>query len=172
VTELLVLRHAKAAEGRDDHARPLAKRGERDAPRIGRWIAEHDLAPDRVIVSSSMRTRQTAALVLAELGAGAPEPLADERLYLATIGTLLEVVVELGRGAERLLVVGHNPGMSDLVEVLAGDEVPPDPETGVVFPTSALACLRLDGGVHEIGRGCAELVHYVRARQLAKDEAR
>jgi len=171
VTELLLLRHAKAADGPRDALRALAERGCRDAPRIGRWLEQHDLVPDRVLCSPAVRTRQTAALVLAECGDAAPTPRPDDRLYLPSVTTLFEVLLDLGAGARRLLVVGHNPGLSDLVEVLCGTEVPADPDTGVVFPTAGLAHLTLDGDVTDLAPRCAELTNFVRARQLFVDDA-
>lgn len=116
--ELILLRHAHAesqALGNDDLARQLSPRGEAEAEAAARWIAEHG-TPTRVLCSTALRTRQTAERVLA--ATGFVETRDDARIYEATPGTLLEIVGE-HRDTERLLLVGHNPGLESLVALLA-----------------------------------------------------
>ena len=126
---LLVLRHAKSSwqrPGLSDHERPLNARGTRDAPRMGRLLAERRLEPDVIASSTATRARLTADAVRARCGcAGAV--LADRRLYLAGPGDVVEVVREVGGGATRVLVVGHNPTLEALVAGLSGraESMPP-----------------------------------------------
>jgi phosphohistidine phosphatase len=175
VSELLVLRHAKAGDGpgRDtrDHDRPLAPRGRSEAPRVGAWLAAHDLLPDRVLASTAARAVETALLVLDALGDDAPELMTERRLYLAHPTTVAETVVKHAAGCERLLVVGHNPGLAQLVEILTGAPLEEDPETGVLFPTAALAHLEIPGGWDALAPGGGRLAHLVRGRRLPEPGA-
>jgi phosphohistidine phosphatase len=175
VSELLVLRHAKAGDGpgRDtrDHDRPLAPRGQEEAPRVGAWLAAHHLLPDRALASTATRAVQTARLVLDALGDDAPELMTEARLYLAHPSTVAETVLEHAAGCERLLLVGHNPGLAQFVEVLTGAPLEEDPETGVLFPTAALAHLELRGGWDGLAAGSGHLLQLVRGRRLPEPRA-
>ena len=138
---LVLVRHAKSkADGGIDTERPLAKRGETDAPGIGRWLAQHGLVPDRVVVSPARRARQTWELAAAELGA-TPQPVLDQRVYGNTVDDLLEVVRETPAGVDTLVLVGHNPSIEALAGVLddgAGDTAARrELEQG--YPTSGIA---------------------------------
>jgi len=140
---LVVLRHAKSArpEGVPDHRRPLAPRGLRDAPAAGRALVEADLLPDLALCSTAVRARQTWQLASAEWGT--PPPVRYEpRLYAADVPALLDVVRETPPEVETLLLVGHNPGLEDLVLTLAGDGLDDTLDRlRVKFPTSAVAAL-------------------------------
>ncbi|MER5754008.1 histidine phosphatase family protein [Streptomyces sp. NPDC002088] len=144
---LVVLRHAKSAwpEGVPDHRRPLAPRGRRDAPAAGRALAEADSLPDLALCSTALRARQTWDLAAAEWGT--PPPVRyDPRLYGADALDLLEVVRETPPEVETLLLVGHNPGLEELVLDLAGEGLDGAlDEVRVKFPTSAIAVLAWHG---------------------------
>ena len=135
---LLILRHGKSSwkhPGLADHDRPLNKRGLRDAPRVGQLLREAGLVPDRVVSSTAERARATADLAAGEAGySGAVEH--SRRLYLASAPEIVRVLGEVGGDAARLLVVGHNPGLEELVAVLTG--------CSVVLPTAALVEVELD----------------------------
>ncbi|SNX56817.1 phosphohistidine phosphatase [Streptomyces sp. TLI_55] len=157
---LVVLRHAKSAwpEGVRDHQRPLAPRGLRDAPAAGRALAEADCLPDLALCSTAVRARQTWDLAAAQWGT--PPPVRhDARLYGADVPELLEVVHEVSAEVETLLLVGHNPGLEDLVLDLAGDGLDDTLDTvRVKFPTSAIAVLAWRGTAWEaLGPGTALL---------------
>jgi phosphohistidine phosphatase len=122
---LLLLRHAKsswAEPGASDHDRPLNRRGQEAAPRIGTYLNRHRLAPDCVLCSTARRARETWDLVGAEIPA-APPPSYVERLYNAAARTILDVVRHAPPDAGALLLVGHNPGQQDAATLLiaAGD---------------------------------------------------
>lgn len=119
---LLVMRHAKSAwpEGVADHDRPLGPRGLRDAPAAGRFLAENGGPPDLVLCSPARRARHTWELAAAELGSPVPTPtLHEPRLYGADGDELLDVLHGVPDEVATLLLVGHNPGLEDLVLLLS-----------------------------------------------------
>ena len=118
---LVVLRHAKSewADGVPDHARPLTDRGRRDATAAGRWLREHVDRLDAVACSTAARTRETWARVAAEL-ADPPAAEFDDAIYAAPPDALLAVVADLPDDAATALLVGHNPGVAQLVGILSG----------------------------------------------------
>ena len=120
---LLVLRHAKSSwddAALDDHERPLNKRGRRDAPRMGELVREHGLIPDVVISSDAVRARLTAEAVI-EAARYAGAILLDRRLYMAGPADILSLLRTVGEKAETVMIVGHNPGLEELVAQLTGD---------------------------------------------------
>ncbi|MFJ4979874.1 SixA phosphatase family protein [Streptomyces coeruleorubidus] len=140
---LVVLRHAKSAWPLDvaDHERPLAPRGRRDAPAAGQALAEADCLPDLALCSTAVRARRTWELAAAEWGTPSPVRY-DRRLYAASPAGLLTVVHEVSAEVETLLLIGHNPGLEELVLALAGDSLDDSLErVRTKFPTSAIAVL-------------------------------
>jgi phosphohistidine phosphatase len=136
--ELLILRHAKSSwdfPHLDDHDRPLNKRGLADAPRMGQVILSEGMTPERIIASTAERAQATARLVGQACGCAA-EPLLTSRLYLAGPDEYLDLLSELDDGTGSAMVVGHNPGMEELVEELTG--------AAERMPTAALARIALD----------------------------
>ena len=155
--KLVIVRHAKSAWPEDvpDAQRPLNKRGRRDAPAAGRWLRDRVGAVDVVVCSPAARTRETWGLIAAELD-GAPDPVFDERVYAATVETLLTVVRGLPADVGAALLVGHNPGVADLVAVLAGEELE--------MKTSAIAVLDLTGSWADVAPGRAMLTDHATQR--------
>ncbi|MBL1082963.1 histidine phosphatase family protein [Streptomyces actinomycinicus] len=144
---LVVLRHAKSAwpEGVEDHRRPLAPRGLRDAPAAGRALAAAGSLPDLALCSTAVRARRTWEMAAAEW-ATPPTVRYDRRLYGAGVPELLEVVRETPPEVETLLVVGHNPGLEELVQELAEDGLDDTLErVREKFPTAAIAVLAWRG---------------------------
>ncbi|WP_225827656.1 SixA phosphatase family protein [Streptomyces naphthomycinicus] len=159
---LVVLRHAKSAwpEGVGDHRRPLAPRGLRDAPAAGRALAAGSL-PDLALCSTAVRARRTWELVSAEWAT--PPPVRyDRRLYAADVPDLLEVVHEVPADVRTLLLVGHNPGLAELVQELAADGLDDSLErVREKFPTSAIAVLTWHGtGWPALAPGAALLTSF------------
>jgi phosphohistidine phosphatase len=144
---LVVLRHAKSAwpEGVPDHERPLAPRGRRDAPAAGRALAEAGLLPDLALCSTAVRARQTWELACAQWDTPPPVRF-DAGVYAADVPELLAAVRDAPDEVATLLLVGHNPGLEELVLDLAGDGLDDTlAEVGVKFPTSAIAVLAFRG---------------------------
>ncbi|MFC8420133.1 SixA phosphatase family protein [Streptomyces sp. NPDC057236] len=157
---LVVLRHAKSArpEGVTDHERPLAPRGDRDAPAAGRALAEADCLPGLALCSTAVRARRTWELAAAQWGT--PPPVRhDPRLYHAGVPELLDVVRGTPAEVETLLLIGHNPGLEDLVLTLAGDGLDDTLDrVRAKFPTSAIAVLSWRGAAwRDLAPGAALL---------------
>ena len=130
---LLVLRHAKSSwsdPALDDHERPLNKRGRRDGPRMGQLVREYGLIPDVVISSNAVRARLTAEAVV-EAARYAGQILLDPHLYMASAGDILSRLRAVREKAETVMIVGHNPGLEELVAQLTGERQD--------LPTAALA---------------------------------
>jgi phosphohistidine phosphatase len=177
---LILLRHAKSDwPDVPDRDRPLAKRGRRDAPRIGRWLREHGCQPDVVVVSAATRTRQTWDLVAPELG-GSPAVHFEPRAYAASALTLLYLARELPERYHTALLIAHNPGLSDLATSLAAPPesdratappesdratAPPEsdraidngPRPAVSLPTAAVAVFEFSGDWPSLSPGHARL---------------
>ena len=134
---LLLLRHAKSSWKQPelaDHDRPLNKRGKRTALVVGALLQDEDLIPDLVLCSSAVRAHTTALLV-AKACSYVGEIKQMRKLYLAEPQTYVEVLREVSEKHERVLTVGHNPGLEALIEALTGE--------AMAMPTSALAQVEL-----------------------------
>src|ERR1700755_1568769 len=155
---LILLRHAKS-DWADvpDRDRPLAKRGRRDAPKIGRWLRERGYLPDTVICPDARPPRQTWDRVARELG-GSPSVTFEPRAYAASATTLLYLVMELPATSRTALLIGHNPGVSELATSLA---LPPDGDDAPIrFPTAAAAILDVSGDWADLVPGRARLLYH------------
>ncbi|WP_431676612.1 SixA phosphatase family protein [Kitasatospora sp. KL5] len=164
---LVVLRHAKSAwpEGVADARRPLGPRGLRDAPAAGRWLREQGLVPDAVVCSPALRTRQTLGLA-AEQWDGAPPTVFDERIYAAEAEELLDVIRGLDPALGTVLLVGHMPGVQELVLLMtagAGDDSSSGDDMERLqakYPTSGIAVLGLGGPWRRTAEGTARLLAF------------
>ena len=156
---LILLRHAKSDwPDVPDRDRPLAKRGRRDAPRIGRWLHEHGYQPDVVVVSDARRTRQTWDLVAPELDSS-PAVRFEPRAYAASAMTLLYLVQELPSRYQTALLIAHNPGLSDLARSLVAPPATDNgPRPAISLPTAAVAILEFSGDWPSLAPGQARLI--------------
>ena len=167
---LLLLRHAKAERsqpGESDHDRVLAPRGRADAKRLGAYLARHAFAPDRAVVSTATRTRETWTQVAQAFPAPPPVDF-DERIYNAAPHTILQAIKETASETETLLIIGHNPGMQELASMLiATGDVDARERLGEGFPTSALAVIAFAladwGSLHS---RAGRLQHFITPRWL------
>jgi phosphohistidine phosphatase len=127
---LTLMRHGDARwkdAGISDIERPLNRRGTGAVEAMARRLLELELVPELVLVSPARRTQQTAEIVARELSIPARRIVQEERLYLATAGDLLQVVRDTGPRIAHLLMIAHNPGVSELVGLL----VPKDSRGGL-----------------------------------------
>ena len=134
---LLILRHAKSSwtdSALADHDRPLNKRGNRDAPRMGQLLRVEGLQPDLIISSSAKRARKTAELAAEECGFEGEICLSRD-LYAFSAEPYIDVLSELADEYQIVMIVGHNPSMEELLELLTGEYQR--------FPTAALAQIEL-----------------------------
>jgi phosphohistidine phosphatase len=144
---LMLLRHAKSdwsLPGQADHDRDLAARGRKAAPLVGRYMAEHAIIPDHVIVSTATRTRETWRLV-ADTFPRKPPADFEDRIYEASPRDILAAIADAPASARSLLVVGHNPGFHETANLLVGSGDKRMRATLLdKFPTAALAVIDLD----------------------------
>jgi len=122
---LFLVRHAKSSRddpGLSDKERPLNDRGTRDAPKMGARLAKHDVKPDLIVSSPAVRARTTAELIAKKLDYKVKDIVLDERLYAAAPGDVLDVIRELDDKPKCVMVVGHNPELSQLAARLSGKD--------------------------------------------------
>ncbi|GAA1773844.1 histidine phosphatase family protein [Nocardioides hankookensis] len=157
--QLVVMRHAKAEQaGPTDFDRPLAERGRLDGAAAGAWLAGEGITPDHALVSAALRTQETWAAVAS--GAGwSLSPELDRGLYAAGPETALDLVRLVDDRVERLVVIGHNPTMAVLAQVLDDGTGDADVAASMAgdFPTSAVAVFSYDGAWADLGEGTARL---------------
>jgi phosphohistidine phosphatase len=178
--KLVLLRHAKSAwPDVPDHDRPLAGRGRRNAPVMGRWLRTNGYVPDQVLCSTARRARETWQL--AQEGLGATPPVSFERrVYQASAEQLLDLVRGVPSAVTTLLIVGHDPAIQELALMLARTASPAGGDGGdggggaaadaldrmrVKFPTAAVAVLGLTGSWDQLSPGTAQLAAFVIPRE-------
>lgn len=123
---LYLLRHAKSSwddASKQDFERPLSNRGRKACALIGEYIEENEIDFDLVLVSTALRTRQTIELVK-ERAKIRGEVRYDQRIYEATVSQLLEVIGQVDSDRKSVLLVGHNPGIEELLALLTGAPQP------------------------------------------------
>jgi len=165
--ELLLLRHGKSDWDMqtDDFDRPIKKRGRQAAKKQGIWLKSQGLMPDTVLCSPAKRAQQTAELCCAEMGVPSEEINYDQHIYMANLSSLLTCLEEVDPAAQRLLLIGHNPGMEQLVDYLSAPPIPAN-DDGKLMPTATLAHLSIPGDCHQLQRYCAKLVRLLRPSEL------
>lgn len=132
---LSLMRHAKSSwkdPSLADHERPLNKRGKRDAPRMGKRLAQASICPDLIITSTAVRARTTAEKIAAEIGYPTAHIMMDESLYLAGMSGILELIHALGDANNHVMLFGHNPDLTELVNLLTDSHIDNVPTCGIV----------------------------------------
>ncbi len=164
---LVLLRHAKSSwddDRLDDHDRPLAPRGHRDAPRMGKRLARRGFDPDLLLTSSAVRARETADYLAAALELAQSRIRIERRIYLASPDELLKVIAALDDSLANVLLVGHNPGLTDLANRLL-------PSLGLDnLPTAGVVAVECDiVRWKDIDSGALALEFYDSPRQGSTD---
>lgn len=159
---LLLMRHAKSSwsdSSLSDFNRPLKRRGREAAPRMARRLVAEGLVPDLIVCSAAVRTRETVELLLPEFPSAPVVEFRDD-LYMAPAEDYLEAIRGTADAVTRLMIVGHNPGLEDLVGDLSQSER---------FPTGAIAHLEFNGSHWtDLGAGpLLQLKHLWRPREIA-----
>jgi phosphohistidine phosphatase len=167
---LFLLRHAKSSwddPDQRDFDRTLNDRGRAAAPAMGRYMAANGVAPDRILVSTARRTRDTFDLVRAAAGWSAPTQFED-RIYMASSDTLLDLIQATPAEAQSLLIIGHNPGLEDLTMLLSGSGVKGALEAlREKFPTATLAEVSFAvADWADVKRKSGKLDRFIRPKQL------
>ena len=160
---LYLLRHAKSSwkdANLGDFDRPLSGRGRKASETVGLFLKEKEIAFDLVVSSPAVRARQTIELVLRS-AKQRPELRFDERIYEATVERLLEVVSQLENDHKAVLLVGHNPGMQELLLLLTGQ--------GEEYSTAALSKIAFKNlKWTEVGNKKGSLEWFVKPKELDK----
>jgi len=167
VKELLLLRHGKSdwAVNTDDFNRPLKSRGKRSAQKIGLWMAQNNYVPEYVISSSAKRAMETSKKACKVMGIDVKEIISDERAYLASAKELKQLIRSCPSHVNRLMLVGHNPGIEQLLMLLNKAQVE-IPEDGKIMPTATLAILKFEGEWRNISAHQSQLIQLLRSREL------
>ncbi len=137
---LYIARHAKSSWDdavQNDQNRPLNTRGLREAPQMADKLAELGVRPDWILSSPALRARTTAEIYQAVLGGTLR---VDDRIYEASLSSLIYLVQEAFERTDRLMIVGHNPGLTELNERLGGPEI-------YNLPTAGVSAIAFDEGI-------------------------
>ncbi|MEZ6059644.1 MAG: histidine phosphatase family protein [Planctomycetaceae bacterium] len=154
---LFLVRHAKSSwkdASLPDHDRPLNKRGQRDAPVMGRRLARRGVGPEKIVSSSAARALSTAGIIAGELGLGDEQLRINPRIYGASADALLTVVHGLDKSVLRIMLVGHNPGLTEFVNALTGYDIDNVPTCGICVVRLGSVCWK------EVDFGSGELVEF------------
>jgi len=167
--ELCLLRHGKADRNlaMDDFDRPLKKRGKRAAQHIGEGLHHLHLIPDWIVSSPAKRALATAKIVHKALAVEGLIVTQDQRLYQEGIERIKAVLAECPTDAVRVLLVGHNPELEDLLIYLVGAVHLPD--TDKLLPTAALARLKMPDDWSHLDAGCAKLLSITHPKSLPEE---
>ena len=161
-----LLRHAKLSwddAALADHDRPLAPRGIKAAARLARWIRESDVRPELVLCSSAVRAQETFANV--EDALGSPRVVVADSLYAASAEELVRRLGRVPNDVRDVLLIGHNPGLADLCELLAQPSAE-NQRIAEKLPTGALVTLETQVDWSDLAPECATIVHLVIPREL------
>ena len=159
---IILFRHAKADWPEvTDHERPLAERGHREAAVAGRKLADTGIPLDLALCSTATRTSETWKLAVHELP-HRPKTVYEERIYDASPGELIALLNETPDDAQTVILIGHNPGVQGLADILAGSAEGDARErmTSRGFPAAAFAVLSFDGSWKGLEPGVAKLADY------------
>ncbi|KAB1139715.1 histidine phosphatase family protein [Streptomyces luteolifulvus] len=159
---IVLFRHAKADWPQvTDHERPLAERGRMDAAVAGRKLADSGISLDLALCSTATRTRETWKLAVHEFP-HRPKTVYEERIYDASPGELIAVMNEIPDDAQNVVLIGHNPGVQGLAEILPGSAEGDARErmSRRGFPAAAFAVLSFDGSWKGLEPGVAALTDY------------
>lgn len=157
---LVLMRHAKAAPtAPSDHGRALAARGLDEAEEVGHWLREQGITPDAALVSDSLRTQQTWEQVATAAGWDV-DPHFSAGLYGAEPDSAFDLIREVDADVRTLVVIGHNPTMASIAELVDDGEGDADATTALVtrgLPTSGLAVFGVSGEWADLEPGAGRL---------------
>ena len=138
--QLTIVRHAKSSwsdTGLSDFDRPLNDRGLKNAPEMGRRLAEESYSVDRIISSPAMRAITTAEIIASEIGFDAKQIVKHAEIYEASVDTLLSLITSFEGKTKSVMLVGHNPGFTVLCNYLSNASIDN-------MPTCSIAQIKFD----------------------------
>ncbi|MFT5657361.1 MAG: phosphohistidine phosphatase [Gammaproteobacteria bacterium] len=165
--ELMILRHGHAMnnppawDDRGDFGRKLSDRGLQQCAAIGRWIKINNRQPDRIICSPAVRANATAIATCGAADIDQNDIVFDERIYETELDDLMDVIISTPDNINRLLLVGHNPGLEYLILALTNGVVPRS-RTGELMSPANLACLKVNDSWSNLQAGCASCEQIIR----------
>ena len=163
----MIYRHGKAVSRgeTDDFSRPITDKGKRGSQRMGVWLWQKNIRPDYILSSPAERAYVSAQKLCKAMGMDAAAIVTDRRLYRADLKSLLTVLADCPRKMQRVMLVGHNPGITDLLLYLLGGKAP-TPDDGKLLPTAALARLLMPDNWKKPGFGSGQLKSLTRPDDL------
>lgn len=163
---LILLRHAKSdwdSGVPGDFDRPVAQRGRKDAPRMGKWMKKNGIIPDLILCSPAARARETLEAANKELGV--ERIVYEDGIYGASLDALLRLINQYSHNCGNFMITGHNPGLDEVLSFLCRTK-PPLTETGKLMTTAAVAVLGFADAGTMSKAAAGELLHLVRPREL------
>ncbi len=147
-----------------DYKRPIKKRGFLESAKVGEWLLGHGLVPELLISSPAQRARETAETVASNMDYSGENIFWNESVYMADVSDLLDVIATTPEECSSLMIVGHNPGLEDLLFYLT--EELDIPEDGKVMPTATVAVLETESSWAGLEHASCRLGIIVRGRYL------
>lgn len=166
--QLIIMRHAKSdwsEAGRSDFDRPLTNRGIKAAKQMGKWLKHKQFRLDRILCSPALRAKQTCHRVVNELSLPETEVYLEPTIYDASCNDLIALVKQYSKGIHTLLIIGHNPGLDQLLCNLSQDPPPVD-YSGKLLTTAALAVLDYGNSAISVNAHEAQLRYLIRPKEL------
>lgn len=166
---LLLFRHAKS-DWSDlelkDFDRPLNKRGNKAAVRMGRWMKDKQIRPQWIVCSTARRAQQTLQGLRKHLVIPDTQINFQDRLYLADVATLLALLARCPRDSGPVMMIGHNPGLEELLLYLCGPDLPLSSK-GKLMTTATLAQVSLPDDWQQLAPRCGKLQRIIRPGDIA-----
>jgi phosphohistidine phosphatase len=148
--QLILVRHAEAVSdltGCGDHERPLSAQGQKQAQNLAHWLSRQKIAPQKIFSSSATRTRQTGAILATSVFGNPDHMMIDHELYLANAAKILQQISPSMAQLECILVVLHNPGVSELARQLLRETIPPEISS---FPTAGACVMAVPSALGDV----------------------
>ncbi len=165
--ELLIMRHAKSSwtvSGLADIERPLNQRGINDAKAMGEWLQQQGLTPQLILCSSAIRAQQTLQHLLLPLPSQ-PRTMVDECFYACSATDWITYIQRYSTGLQRLMIIGHNPELESLLDLLCCDQLPLT-NKGKLFTTANIARLQVLDSWDQLSLGSCQLLQFQRPKAL------
>ena len=165
--ELILLRHAQAIRYNydDDFNRVLRKKGKRNAQRVGTWLAQHKLLPDRVYSSPALRCLTTAEKVCKSAGQGIKQIRCVDQLYPGSLASITDLLKQIPDKCQRVMLVGHNPVLEKVLGLYCRDKLKANKKSRLLSPAS-LAVLQIPVRWRDLSADCGRLLYHQHADDL------